>query len=51
MNVVRQTTCMFFNRIMLVDFASLFDCTTVSRISDGMLDPSLICYRRFASDY
>ena len=34
MNILRQTACMVVNPIMLDNFASLFNCTTVGKSSD-----------------
>ena len=33
-DILRQTACMVINPILVDNFASLFDCTTVGRSSD-----------------
>ena len=37
---MRQSACLVFNPIMVNNFASLFNCTPVSRASDSMMAPT-----------
>ena len=39
-NVMRQTACLVVNPIKVNNFAYLFNCTTVGRTSDRMMEPS-----------
>ena len=39
-NIMRQSACLVFNPITVNNFASLFNCTPVSRASDSMMAPT-----------
>ena len=39
--VMRQSTCLVFNPIMVDDYAAFFNCTPVGRASDSMMAPAL----------
>ena len=39
-NIMRQSACLVFNPIMVNNFASLFNCTPVGRVSDSMMAPT-----------
>ena len=39
-NIMRQSACLVFNSITVNNFASLFNCTPVSRASDSMMAPT-----------
>ena len=39
-NIMRQSACLVFKRIMVNNFASLFKCTPVGRASDSMMAPT-----------
>ena len=44
MDILRQTACIVVNPMIMVnDFASLFNCTTVGRSLDKITAPSSIC--------
>ena len=38
-NIMRQSACLVFNPITVNNFASLFNCTPVGRVSDSMMAP------------
>ena len=40
LNVMRQSTCLVFNPIMVDNYAAFFNCTPVSRESDSMTAPT-----------
>ena len=40
MNVMRQTACLVVNTITVINFADLFNCTPVGRVSDLMMAPA-----------
>ena len=40
LNVMRQSTCLVFNPIMVDNYAAYFNCTPVSRASDCMMTPT-----------
>ena len=41
LNVMRQSACLVFNPIMVVDnYAAFFNCTPVGWASDSMMDPT-----------
>ena len=40
LNVMRQSTCLAINPIMVDSFAALFNCTPVDRASDSMMAPT-----------
>ena len=40
MNVMRQTACLLVNPIMVNNFADLFNCTPMGRVSDLMMAPA-----------
>ena len=37
LDIMRQTACLVFNRIMVEGFAALFSCTAVVQASDPMM--------------
>ena len=39
-NIMRQSACLVFNPVTVNNFASLFNCTPVSRVSDSMMAPT-----------
>ena len=39
-NIMRQSACLVFNPITVNNFASLFNCTPVGRVSDSMMAPT-----------
>ena len=39
-NIMRQSACLVFNPIMVNNFASLFNCTSLGRASDSMMTPT-----------
>ena len=39
-NIMRQSACLVFNQITVINFASLFNCTPVGRASDSMMVPT-----------
>ena len=39
-NIMRQSACLVFNPFMVNNFASLFNCTTMGRVSDSMMAPT-----------
>ena len=39
-NIMRQSACLVFNPVSVNDFASLLNCTPVSRASDSMMAPT-----------
>ena len=39
-NIMRQSACLVFNPITVNNFASLFNCTPVDRVSDSMMAPT-----------
>ena len=39
-NIMRQSACLVFNPITVNNFASLFNCTPVGRVSDSMIAPT-----------
>ena len=39
-NIMRQSACLVFNPITVNNFASLFNCTPVARVSDSMIAPT-----------
>ena len=39
-NIMRQSACLVFNPITVNNFASLFNCTPMSRASDSMMAPT-----------
>ena len=39
-NIMRQSACLVFNPIMVNNFASLFNCTPVGRVSELMIAPT-----------
>ena len=39
-NIMRQSACLVFNPVTVNNFASLFNCTPVSRASDSMMAPT-----------
>ena len=41
LNVMRQSTCLVINPIMVDNFAALFNCTLVDRASDSVMAPTL----------
>ena len=41
-NLMRQSACLVFNPITVNNFASLFNCTPVGRVSDSMMALSQI---------
>ena len=41
LNVMRQSTCLVINPIMVDNFAALFNCTPVDRASDSVMAPTL----------
>ena len=41
LNVMRQSSCLVFNPIMVDNYAAFFNCTPVGRASDSMLVPDL----------
>ena len=40
LNVMRQSTCLVINPIMVDNFAALFNCTPVDRASDSVMAPT-----------
>ena len=48
---LRQIACMVVKPIIVDNFASLFNCTTVVKSSDYMTTPSSICFRWSVPDY
>ena len=40
LNVMRQSACLVFNRIMVDNYAAFFNCTPVGRTSDSMMAPT-----------
>ena len=40
LNVMRQAACLVLNQIMVNSYASFFNCTSVSRVSDSLMAPS-----------
>ena len=40
LNVMRQSTCLVFNPIMLDNYTAFFNCTPVGRASDSMMAPT-----------
>ena len=40
LNVMRQSTCLVFNPIMVDNYAAFFNCTPVGRASDSMMAPT-----------
>ena len=40
LNVMRQSTCSVINPITVDNFAALFNCTPVDRLSDAMMVPT-----------
>ena len=40
LNVMRQSTCLVFNPIMVDNYAAFFNCTPVGRASDFMMAPT-----------
>ena len=39
-NIMRQSACLVFNPIMVNNFASLFNCTPVGRVSESVMAPT-----------
>ena len=39
-NIMRQSACLVFNPVTVNNFASLFNCTPVGRMSDSMMAPT-----------
>ena len=39
-NIMRQSACLVFDTITVDNFASLFNCTPVGRVSDSMIAPA-----------
>ena len=39
-NIMRQSACLVVNPITVNNFASLFNCTPVGRVSDSMMSPT-----------
>ena len=40
LNVMRQSACLVINPITVDNFASLFNCTPVDRVSDSVMAPT-----------
>ena len=40
LNVMRQSSCLVFNPIMVDNYAAFFNCTPVGRASDSMMAPT-----------
>ena len=40
LNVMRQSACLFFNPIMVDNYAAFFNCMPVGRASDSMMAPT-----------
>ena len=40
LNVMRQSTCLVFNPIMVDNYAACFNCTSVGRASETMMAPT-----------
>ena len=49
-NIMRQSACLVFNPITVNNFASLFNCTPVGRVSDSMMVPTLSYLFELAGD-
>ena len=39
-NIMRQSACLAFNSVTVINFASLFNCMPVGRASDSMMAPT-----------
>ena len=39
-NIMQQSACLVFNPITVNNFASLFNCKPVGRVSDSMMAPT-----------
>ena len=40
LDVMRQSTCLVINQIMVDNFAALFNCTPMDRASDSVMAPT-----------
>ena len=40
LNVMRQTACLVFKPIIVDNYAAFFNCMSVGRASDSMMDPT-----------